>query len=703
MVKYRHNQPYYELHLSQLAEDAVRVLSFQGEESISRLFRYRIELLSEDPDLDPAEILNQPATFVMNRGDEDPISVHGVISLFELRGRTPNYVHYYAELVPRMWRLTLTKNSEVFQKQDVTEMVSEILENSGFAGDDYSFSNLKETYPKLEYVAQYNETNFDFINRKLEHFGIFYYFDHSGDKDVIVFADSNKTLPKIEQQQDLVFNPNRDPLSEIESIFDIVGRSKVVSGLVRLKDYNHMAPNIDLTVESQLAPDDPGVVYEYGDHYKDSKQGRFIAKVRNEEILTRKETFEGRSDCRLFHAGYLFKMGQHFVDRWNDNEFLLVKVLTEGSQRGLFNFLPDTGKVGTTYINQFEAIFADTSYRPPRITSIPRLPGIMTSKLESGAGDQYAYIDDEGKYRMKVPFDLSDVGDGQASRPVRLSQPYSGPGYGVHFPNHAGTEIIWSCVNGDLDRPLGLGMAPNPFNSSPSSRGNKAQSVQRTAGGNEFTMDDTASAENIMLIATKDYTITVAGAKTETIGANSSSTIGANQIIKVGGSRVLDVVATLTETVASSKTTSIGAFEVITVGAHRGLNVGGAYGVQVGTALVEMVGAVKTEVIGGPKMTTATLIKESCMVKNVDAGSSISMSAGAKIGVTSGSSTIIKAGGKLLAKAGGAGVIEASSLTLKAGGAEIVLKGGNITMKGNKISIKASGDITVKGSKISQN
>lgn len=730
MVRYRYNQPYYELRLSQFPGDAVRVLSFQGEESISRLFRYRIELLSEDPNLNPADILNQRALFVMNRGDEDPINVHGIISLFECRGRTPNYIHYYAELVPRMWRLTLTKNSEVFQESDVTQIVSEILEDNGFSGNDYDFSRVSETYPELEYVVQYNETNFDFINRKLEHFGIFYYIDHSGDKDVIVFADANEALPKLEQEQDIAFNPNRDPLRDIESIFEITGRSKVVSGLVRLNDYNHRKPKTDLLVESQIDPDDPGVIYEYGDHYKDSKEGRFIAKVRNEEILAHRETFVGRSDCRLFRAGHRFKMGRHFVDNWNEQEFLLVKVLSEGSQRGLFNLLPDTSRVSPTYQNRFEAIFADTPYRPPRITPIPRLPGIMTAKLESGAGDEYAYIDDEGKYRMKVPFDLKDIGDGQASRAIRLSQPYSGPGYGVHFPNHAGTEIVWSCVNGDLDRPLGLGTVPNPSNSSPSSKPNRAQSVQRTAGGNEFTMDDTTSSENIILNATKDYTITVTNCKSENIGANSSSTIGNNRKISIGNSRSLEVgvnsqrtigvdetttiganrMATIgsncTTMIGANRVTTVGANDVITVGSNRGLTVGGSYGMAVVDVKVEMVGALSTEIIGASKIVKAgaMILEDVGGAKIVKSKGFISLKAGAKIAMKAGSEIQLNTGGKFRVQAGGSGIIETKGkLTLKAAGAEIVLSGGNITLKGNNINIKASGAIKAKGSNVVKN
>ncbi|NUM75164.1 hypothetical protein HUU40_12450, partial [candidate division KSB1 bacterium] len=85
MVQYFSNQPLYKLHFSELEENAVKVLSFEGEENLSRLFEYRFDLLSEDAELDAASILNKKATFILTRGDEEPIKIHGIISHFEQR------------------------------------------------------------------------------------------------------------------------------------------------------------------------------------------------------------------------------------------------------------------------------------------------------------------------------------------------------------------------------------------------------------------------------------------------------------------------------------------------------------------------------------------------------------------------------------------------------------------------------------------
>jgi type VI secretion system secreted protein VgrG len=558
MVKWKRNEPYYELQCSDLAQDAVRVLAFEGEESISRLFEYRIELLSDDPKLDPAKILNKSAAFVMNRGDDEPVKIHGIISQFEQRGRTPRYVSYYAVLVPRMWRMSLTQINEIYQKMDIKKLVTQIMKNSGFAGDDYKF-DLKESYPEQEYIVQYRETNFNFINRRLEHFGIFYYFDHSQDKDVIVFSDHNDSIPAIESSEEIYYNPNRDPLSEKETINELAVQSKVVTGLVKLKDYNYRYPSRDLTVESQIDTNAPGLYYEYGDHFKNNKEGEFLARVRNEEILSRSKMFKGTADCRLFRAGFKFTLAKHYRDEWNGQEYLLTQIFAQGTQRGLFSVLPEAKEILPTFENQFEAIPLDVKFRPPRITPIPKLHGIMNSVTQTAKGEKYAYVDGQGRYRVKMPFDLSTKSSDEASQPVRMASPHSGPGYGMHFPQHGSVEVVWSCVDGDLDRPVGLGTVPNPANPSPVTSNNNSKNILNTSAGNILEMEDAEGSEQITLSTPHANTILRLGAPDDNgDGEGIFLSTDADKTINVGGDRKM--------TIKEDDIVSIGEDRKITVG-----------------------------------------------------------------------------------------------------------------------------------------
>jgi len=709
MIKYKLNEPFYKLHFSELPEDAVRVLSFEGEEGISQLFEYRLTLLSDDPELNAADILNKKATFTLTRGDDEPVHVHGLISHFEQRGRDTNHVFYYAVLVPKMWRLNLTYQSEVYQEMDMEKLIAKVMETAGFASDDFEI-NLTQSYPPQEYTVQYRETNFNFLNRRLEHFGIYYYFDHRDGNDVMVFTDANNNLPEIAQTAALSYNPKRDILGETETIGTLTCREKVVTGLVKLKDYNYLDPNTDLTAESRIDAEAPGMYYEFGDHFADKSQAAFLAKVRNEEIIAGSKIFQGVSDCRLFRAGFKFAIDKHYREAWN-GEYLLTRVTARGAQKSLFGSLsPSAPDDVPTYENKFEAIPVDIAYRPPRRTPVPRVAGIMSAKIESGSGDEYAFIDDHGRYRAKMLFDLTDRRNGEATLAIRQVQAYSGSGYGMHFPNHADTELVWACVDGNVDRPVSLGTVPNPSNASPSTGGNKAQSVIRTAGQNELTLDDTSGGENIYLHATKDHTIQITNDKKQTVGNNEalevgtnrtksigndetvsignnrSKTVGADQIEKIGKNNTLDVGVNHQESIGADKSVAVGANQDVKIGKNKKEKVGGSFLQKIARAKVESVGLAKMLNIGGAyQVTVGAVMNETITFSRTE---QVGMTKTAIVGMNSmekvGKNKTINAGkkielicgkGKIVIEESGKILIEGTELNLTATEGNVIIKG----------------------------
>lgn len=536
MVKHKYNKPYYEIEFSNLDKEGIHVLSFEGEEKLSGLYEYKIDLISDDPELDSSKVLNKPVTFILNRGDEDPINIHGIVSKFEQYGKTTDYVFYRIELVPKVWRLNLVFQNEVYQNMDIKDVINKVMKDGGYQSSDYKI-DLKNSYPVIEYIVQYRETSMNFLNRRLENYGIFYYFDHSGDEEVVVFTDVNNKLPQIKADDPIAYNQNRDPLSEKDSITEITCREKVVTGMVQLKDYNYMTPEKQLMAQSQIDSDQPGLYYDYGSNFSDEKEGEFLAKVRNQEFLCDKKIFYGKSDCRLFKTGYRFKVDKHYRKDWN-SEYILTKLKSKGTQENLFAFLPSPNKIIPTYQNEFEAIPFDIDFRPKREAAIPKINGIMSAKLESSSNDDYAYIDNHGRYKFKALFDLSDKTDGEASLPIRLSQGYTGPGYGIHFPNHAGTEVIWACVDGNVDKPVGLGTIPNPSNASPVNSNNHTQSMIRTAGGNEIKIEDESKSHLIKLSTPhKNTTIRIGASKSSGKPGIEMKTDG-HEYTKVGGHRI---------------------------------------------------------------------------------------------------------------------------------------------------------------------
>ncbi|NUO83918.1 hypothetical protein HUU05_27900, partial [candidate division KSB1 bacterium] len=320
--------------------------------------------------------------------------------------------------------------------------------------------------------------------------------------------------------------------------------------------------------------------------------------IRNEELLATSKIFSGKSDCRLFRAGYKFTLAKHYRTDWNA-DYVLTKIKMRGTQRGLFSILSTSQTVTPTYENMFEAIPVEIAYRPPRRTPIPRMHGIMSAKIESAANDEYAFIDDHGRYRAKMLYDISERKNGEATLPIRQVQSYSGSGYGMHFPNHAGTELVWACVDGNVDRPVGLGTVPNPTNFSPSTSSNKTQSVIRTAGQNELTFDDSSGGENIYLHATKDHTVQIINDKSQSVGNNEALEVGTNRTKIVGNDEKVTIGNNRDKSVTNDETVFVGKNQSESVGANKIEKIGANQTLRVASNQKETIGANKRSSIGG--------------------------------------------------------------------------------------------------------
>jgi type VI secretion system secreted protein VgrG len=88
---------------SALPEDTFQVLKFDGEEEISRLFRFELHLVSRDPAIDFKSVLESYAFLAITTRDNTRY-LHGMLSTFEPGGEWHNGLYEYrAVLQPRPW------------------------------------------------------------------------------------------------------------------------------------------------------------------------------------------------------------------------------------------------------------------------------------------------------------------------------------------------------------------------------------------------------------------------------------------------------------------------------------------------------------------------------------------------------------------------------------------------------------------------
>ncbi len=481
----RANQDHFNLKIKGLEGQTVQVLGFKGEDhAFSGDYKFVVNAqLSHAIALN--DYIGTPAQLAM-RWDAEEIYINGLISEVAHVGKRIDVEEINFTISSPLHPLKFNIQSRIFLNKDVKTIIEDVLLGAGLSSSDYAFK-LTGSYPKREFTVQYNESDYDFILRMMAHDGLFFKFEQTEKQAIVQVYDAVSEMPALPGGGELLFNPNTGSNRPIECIYSLNQHGKLGTEYVRLKDYNYRTPEAGLLAESKLAGKikGKGIDYRHAENYKTLDDGDRLARVRQEALDWQRETFVARSDCRGLAPGMKFTLRGHKVEEFN-GDYLVLEVSHTGDQRAGVAY--GAKSKGRTYENIVLLIRAGIPYRHPAI-SAPTAPGIFSARVETTGGD-YAYLDDQGRYHIRMPFDLSDTQEGEASHPVRMVQPYTGNKYGVHCPLHAGTEVAVVCTNGDLDRPLILGVLTNPDTPTTSAAANHSQNVLRTWGGNELTMED---------------------------------------------------------------------------------------------------------------------------------------------------------------------------------------------------------------------
>jgi type VI secretion system secreted protein VgrG len=728
-----------DFHTDATLKEPLHVSSMTGVEAISDLYEYQFDFLSRQADIKLEDVVRKPANFGLKvpsgggtRVRMRTVRIHGVISRFEQLDKQQDWVRYRGVLVPRLWKFGLSVQSRVFLDKDVTEIVKEVLEaqvagKQRLTSKDYEFK-VNRSLSKREYVVQYQESDLAFISRWLEHEGIFYFFEQTESGEKVIFTDDPKACPDLPGTPTIPYRPHSEGRSRAasaddaesgteEAVTSLVCRHRGVPAKVVLKDYNYRTPDVAMDAEATVDSKDEGEVYRYGEHYKDKSEGKALATVRAEEIKCRQRVFSGRGDVRSFRAGCKFPLAEHYRGDFNGGAgYLLTEVRHKATQAWTTTGAP-SGSL--QYENEFTCVPGDAPYRPERVTPWPRVAGFLNAAVDAGGDGKYAELDDQGRYKVKMPLDRSDRKDGKASRFIRMAQPYGGSTMGFHSPLHKKTEVILGHADGDPDRPVILSSVPNPDNPSVVTSANQTQCDWKSGGNNEIRFEDHDGSEQVyvhaqkdldtviehdesrkvkhdqMIEVTNDRTKKVDGNQSEAVAKNKDIEIGGNHTEEIDGNKILTVNGTHTETIVgnvaisenANKTETVAINVAETIGAMKALTIGAAYQVTVGAAMNETIGAVKameiaadyTQVVGANKQVTVGGDVTEAFAKNHSetTGENFSL--------------VVKKDIAIEAK---------ESISIRCGKASIVLKkDGTILIEGKDLSIKGSGEIVAKADK----
>jgi type VI secretion system VgrG family protein len=479
-----------------IADDLFQVVGFDGVEAISELFEFNIDLISNDPNIDLKSLVGKNATLAITK-DGELRNFHGIISVFK-QGEEAQFDHYCykAVLVPRLWCMSLSRQNQIHQEKRVPDIVKDEILHGDFCGgilaDDID-NRMAEDYPVREYTVQYRESDLDFISRLMEHEGIYYYFDHVDGHDKLVFCDEKSKLDEVLVENTVSYVPKSGLASfDDQAIHSFNSTQTQICKEIILKDYNYRTPHLPMEGNAETGDLGYGRKYAYGDHFKDVIQGNKLAQRRAQMERCQEHTCTGTSDALFFQAGKLIQVEDHYRGSLN-GEYLITRIRHMGGQA-----LPGMSGAGLTgqavdYQNEFEGLPCDIEFRPALRHKTPKLYGFMSAIVDGVADTDRAQIDEHGRYKLLMPFDVSGTAEGKASRWVRKAEMFGGQGTGMNFPLLKGTEVMWSCMDGDLDRPIITGVVPGTgdgLNKSMVTSANSTVNKIKTPGNIVIEMQD---------------------------------------------------------------------------------------------------------------------------------------------------------------------------------------------------------------------
>lgn len=421
------------------------LVGFSGEEAISQMFEFHLTLKVKKElvsNIDFQAVVRENCKLQVEgiEGYDQPYEILGIIKTVDEEFHGSNTHKYYsAIMVPALWRQAENLSFDIYVDKSADVILDEELSQDVMC--DYQLS-LTQTYPIKPFVCQYSESNFDFVARLANHWGIYYYFDHV-QQGKLIFADDT----------------NYDECAVAEARLDVSNNPTTSFNSIRsLRKTFHATP-VGVVV-SETNPDQASEKFEGLAGETDGKncihlvnescdnldEAMMIAGVRLEEFQYNATEFYGTSGIPCLAPGFTIKVSDEFD---NVTEILITSVKhsadnLDNSHRG------DSDQSTTHYQATFTGIPRDVQYRPEHNQVVKPRAISTTARIHSDDDKKnIAQRNDVGKYQVIFDF-LKD--EKKVSNWIRKARQTARTNH-FDMPLTPGTEVQIAFIDGNPDRP----------------------------------------------------------------------------------------------------------------------------------------------------------------------------------------------------------------------------------------------------------
>ncbi|WP_242455671.1 type VI secretion system Vgr family protein [Pantoea agglomerans] len=608
-----------------LGEPALVISKLVGEEALSLLYSYLVTAKTPANPLIPWQaasnvdlkaLIGKEMTVeieldgnglgdILNIG-KSVREISGIVQKARYVGRDGNQALYEICLRPWLHLAELTADYKIFQQKSVVDIIDEVLA-------DYSFTyekRLAGSYPLLDFQVQYGETDFDFIERLMEEWGIYWFFEHSEKSHKLILVDNVGTHKRFtsEAYHVIQYAPDR-PKMDQEYISQFHFEETITSGKWVTNDYDFTKSRADIMAidsKPRKTSFNQMEIFHWPGDYEQPAIGEQLARVRMEERGALGSRCNGSGELRGIACGCVFELVNYPVEKAN-REYMILRSKLEVEEIAQL-----TSTDEFRYTCHFTVQPTTKIYRHPMIIEKPKTSGPQTAIVVGPEGEDI-WTDEYGRVKVRFLWDRYGQNRESDSCWMRVSQAWAGNNFGGIYIPRVGHEVIVDFINGDPDRPLITGNLYNNVTMPPWELPvNATQSglISRTVGGgrsnyNGIRFEDKPGQEEYWEQAERNMTRLTKQNEEQTIGLNSSINVGVSRNLFVGGNYMSDVIGNSSALVGASLGIQVGGSQSDSVGGAKGINVGGAFMTNVGGYHSVSVGGASAMVAGGALMQTA--------------------------------------------------------------------------------------------------
>ncbi|WP_404343664.1 type VI secretion system Vgr family protein [Pseudoalteromonas mariniglutinosa] len=562
-------------------KDALYLTRFVAQESMSDLFILSANMYTIGTQIAHEDLVGKAVAIkVKNADGGSERYYHGIVSSLVSNGsRTAdldeqkNYIDYSATIVPYAASMRNRKNSRIYQKKTIKEIFTDLFGQHNVAFSDKT----TKSYPKYEYCVQYQESDFDFIQRLLQQEGIFYFFEHTKSDHTLVLADDITAYEECSESS-VVYSSGH--LSE-SHVSRWQGGLSLAPGSYKRVGYDFKQPPRYPDGEHAkpaLPTQSVAEIFEYTAEAECHPRAAGLSAIQLESLQRDMRLCSGRSDCRSFSVGKLFSFKKHEDPRLEGKSFVISSMLTSVTVPNQSGANQSAGS--EVYANHFECVPKDVPYRAQANKKKPVINGVQTAIVTGDSADEIM-VDQYGRVKVQFDWDREGKKDSQSSCWIRVAQNWAGKKWGAFFFPRVGQEVLVDFINGDPDQPIISGavynadlMPPYALPAEKTQSGIKTRSTKEGGADNfnELRFEDKKGHELVYMQAEKDKQLYVKNDQKEKIDNDRFLEVGNNDDAKIKVNR----------------TTEVGENDTLNIGKVLNIEAGKEIVIKTGSAQIKM-------------------------------------------------------------------------------------------------------------------